>query len=259
MKFFIIVIFLIVVLGVTIGAGMASENSQSLSQYDNLSNISAIFNNHAVVSRLKSVLGKDYNEFIQNFDVFGEPHKTKEGGLFVEGWLKDLYLEQSSAFVIQPDGKTYAAWFSPENNEVHYVTNAPQRGKIQEDIAGWAKRFDKVPSPVVTVEHKENSKTERFFETNTFRIKITSLCMTDSDCNDVSYEGIRKSDGAVARLKGKAMKSDCGKASCPILTYTFRNHDANYIINNVINNLSVSVNGKLILSETGKWSDVPDK
>lgn len=53
------------------------------------------------------------------------------------------------------------------------------------------------------------------------------------------------------------MKSDCGKNSCPILTYTFRNHDASYIINNVINNFSVIVNGKVVLSETGKWSDVP--
>lgn len=121
---------MIVVLGVTIGVDMATENSQSLSQYDNLSNGSAIFNNHAVVSRLKCVLGGNYNEVIENFNVFGEPHKTKKGGLFVEGWLKDLYLEQASAFVIQPDGDIYAAWFSPGNNEVHYVTNAPQKGKI---------------------------------------------------------------------------------------------------------------------------------
>lgn len=250
-------IFLIVVSGTIIGSARASENSQPLSQYDSLAKISAIFNNQEVVSSLKFVLGKDYNEFSQNFDVFGEPHKTKEGGLFAEGWLKDLYLEQASAFVIQPDGKIYAAWFSPESNEVHYVSNAPGRNPIQEDIAGWAQRFDKVPSSGVNAEQKENSKKERFFETSQFRIKITSLCATDSDCNDVSYEEIRKSDGAVVRLKGKAMKSDCGKSSCPILTYTFRNHDTSYIINNVIDNLSVIVNDKVVLSETGRWSNVP--
>ncbi|MGC0952976.1 hypothetical protein WKH24_17860 [Pantoea agglomerans] len=257
MRLFRRVIFLFIVSGTIIGAAMASENSQPLSQYDSLAKISAIFNNQAVVSSLKSVLGKDYNEFSQNFDVFGEPHKTKEGGLFAEGWLKDLYLEQASAFVIQPDGKIYAAWFSPEINEVHYVSNAPGRDTIQEDIADWAQRFDKLPSSGVNAEQKENSKKERFVETSHFRIKISSLCATDSDCNYVSYEGVRKSDGSVAKLKGKAMKSDCGKNSCPILTYTFRNHDASYIINNVINNFSVIVNGKVVLSETGKWSDVP--
>lgn len=162
MRLFRRVIFLFIVSGTIKGAAMASENSQPLSQYDSLAKISAIFNNQAVVSSLKSVLGKDYNEFSQSFDVFGEPHKTKEGGLFAEGWLKDLYLEQASAFVIQPDGKVYAAWFSPESNEVHYVSNAPGRDTIQEDIADWVQRFDKVPLLGVNAKQKRAVKRNAF-------------------------------------------------------------------------------------------------
>lgn len=114
----------------------------SFSQYNSLDNVSKIFSDQDVVSTLKAVLGNEYNDFSQNFDVFGEPHQTDGGGIFVEGWLKDLYLVQASAFVIQADGKVYAAWMMPENNKIHYVTNAPEDNKVQEDIARWAKRFD---------------------------------------------------------------------------------------------------------------------
>jgi hypothetical protein len=44
--------------------------------------------------------------------------------------------------VIQADGKVYAAWMMPQNNKIHYVTNAPEGNKVQEDIARWSKRFD---------------------------------------------------------------------------------------------------------------------
>ncbi|WP_455819998.1 hypothetical protein [Pseudomonas cerasi] len=194
------------------------------------------------------MLGSEYSIFSQNFDIFGEPHKTERGGIFVEGWLKDLYLEQASAFVIQPDGKVYAAWMLPEDGKIHYVSN-----NVQDDIAKWEKRFDKHESAIPDKNQKESQKDrEKVFETQKFKIRITSLCAAGSECNDVSYEGVRKSDGAVVRLKGKALKSDCSEASCPVLSYKFRNHDAAYIINNVISNLTVVVNNKIVLSEIRK-------
>lgn len=248
-------IFLIIFSCITTGA-IASDNSWPLSQYNSLAKIPTILDNQAVISSLKSVLGKDYSEFSQSFDVFGEPHKTKKGGLFAEGWLKDLYLVQASAFVIQPDGEIYAAWLSPENNEVRYATNAPEKSSMQEDIARWAQRFDKMMSSACKNPQKKHSMKSRYFETTHFRIKITPLIMSDSDCNDVSYEGVRKSDGAIVRLRGESIESDCGKLSCPVLTYMFRNHDASYLINNVINTLSVIVHGKILVSETGQWNDV---
>jgi hypothetical protein len=66
-----------------------------------------------VTDILRKTLGNHYQTFIDNFDVFGEPHTTPGGGLFVEGWLKDLYQENASALVINPDGKIFAAWVVP--------------------------------------------------------------------------------------------------------------------------------------------------
>jgi len=253
---FIKLFFLVVFTSGSIGVAAASDTQPAFSQYNSLNNVSTIFNDQKVVSSLKSVLGSEYNNFSQNFDVFGEPHKTESGGIFVEGWLKDLYLEQASAFVIQPDGKVYAAWMLPEDDKIHYVSNDRASNNMQDDIARWVKRFDKDKSTTPDKNQKDSQKdSEKVFETAKFKIKITSLCATGSECNDVSYEGVRKSDGAVVRLKGKATRSDCGQASCAVLSYKFSNHDATYIINNVISNLTIVVNNKIVLSEDGKWKN----
>jgi len=259
MKLFVNMMLLVIIIVCPIGVAKASEGQVVFSQYNSLDKVSNIFSDQNVVSSLKSVLGSEYSDFSQNFDVFGEPHKTDNGGIFVEGWLKDLYLEQASAFVIQPDGKVYAAWMLPEDDKIHYVSNDRANNKIQEDIASWAKRFDKEQSVTPAKNQKViQSNSEKVFETAKFKIKITSLCAAGAEYNDVSYEGVRKSDGAVVRLKGKATKSDCGQASCAVLSYKFRNHDATYIINNVISNLTVVVNNKIVLSEDGKWMGVSE-
>ena len=259
MSLFIKLFFLVVFTSGSIGVAAASDTQPAFSQYNSLNNVSSIFKDQKVVSSLKSVLGSEYNNFSQNFDVFGEPHKTESGGIFVEGWLKDLYLEQASAFVIQSDGKVYAAWMLPEDNKIHYVSNDRAINKMQEDIGSWAKRFDKEQSTAPAINQKDvQGNGEKVFETAKFKIRIMSLCAMDSECNDVSYEGVRTSDGAVVRLKGKAMRSDCGQASCSVLSYKFRNHDATYIINNVISNLTVVVNNKIVLSEDGKWKKLSE-
>ncbi len=258
MKLFIRLLFLGLFACGSSSIATASDTRASYAQYNSLSSVSTIFNDQKVISSLKVVLGNDYSDFSRNFDVFGEPHKTVNGGIFVEGWLKDLYLVQASAFVIQPDGKVYAAWILPEDNKTHYVSNDRTNSKMQEDIANWAKRFGKEQSTNPDKVQKElQNSSEKFFETAKFRIKIMSLCAEGTECNDVSYEGVRKSDGAIVILKGKATKSDCGQATCPVLSYKFRNHDAVYIINNVISNLTVVVNNKIVLSEGGKWESNP--
>ncbi|WP_442796640.1 hypothetical protein [Pantoea vagans] len=142
MKLFINMMLLVIFIVYPAGVATASGEKVSFSQYNSLDNVSKIFQDQGVVSSLKSVLGNEYNNFSQNFDVFGEPRKTEGGGIFVEGWLDDLYLVQASVFIIQPDGKVYAAWKLPEDNKIHYITNAPEGNKIQEDIALWSKRFD---------------------------------------------------------------------------------------------------------------------
>lgn len=111
-----------------------------LSQYNKLNTVSRIVNDSEVTDLLRKALRSDYQTFINNFDVFGEPHSTADGGLLIEGWLKDLYLENASALVIEPDGKIYAAWVIPESDVIHYQSSE-HRQDINGDIKKWAARF----------------------------------------------------------------------------------------------------------------------
>lgn len=118
-----------------------TSTALELSQYNKLNTVSHIVNDSEVTDNLRKTLGNHYQTFIDNFDVFGEPHTTTGGGLFVEGWLKDLYQENASALVIDPDGKIFAAWVVPESDVIHYQSsdNSPV---IHADIQQWAARFN---------------------------------------------------------------------------------------------------------------------
>ncbi|MHB2054184.1 hypothetical protein [Pantoea dispersa] len=127
--------------------GMLSARADVvMSDYNSLEKVSSVFSNKEVLLKLKSILGPDYDTFSQNFDVYGEPHLTSAGGLFVEGWLRDLYLEQASAVVIQPDGRTYAAWTDANTGKISYRCNDNTEKNLQSDIAAWAKRFNSDPA-----------------------------------------------------------------------------------------------------------------
>lgn len=118
-----------------------TSTALELSQYNKLDTVSHIVNDSEVTDNLKKTLGNNYQTFIDNFDVFGEPHTITGGGLFVEGWLKDLYQENASAMVINPDGKIFAAWVVPASDVIHYQStdNSPA---IHADIQQWAARFN---------------------------------------------------------------------------------------------------------------------
>lgn len=119
---------------------VATSAAPELSQYNALDTVSRIVNDSEVKETLRKTLGSDYETFISNFDVFGEPHATSDGGLFVEGWLKDLYLENASALVVEPDGKLYTAWVVPESDIVHYQSSDRSQ-VVNPDIKQWATRF----------------------------------------------------------------------------------------------------------------------
>jgi hypothetical protein len=95
-----------------------TSSALELSQYNKLDTVSCIVNDSEVTDSLRT-LGNHYQTFIDNFDVFGEPARRR--GLFVEGWLKDLYQENASALVINPDGKIFAAWVVPESDVITSV------------------------------------------------------------------------------------------------------------------------------------------
>lgn len=135
-KYLAVVLFTALLTGV-----VETSTALELSQYNNLNTVSRIVNDSDVTDNLRKTLGNHYQTFIDNFDVFGEPHTATGGGLFVEGWLKDLSQENASALVINPDGKIFAAWVVPESNIIHYQSsdNSPV---IHADIQQWAARFN---------------------------------------------------------------------------------------------------------------------
>ncbi len=112
-----------------------------LSHYDKLETVESITANKAVTAQLKKLLGNQYDNFIANFDVYGEPHRTSAGGLFVSGWMQHLAQENASAFVIYPDGRLSVAWILPDSSAVNYRTNHPDDG-MDKDIKQWASQLD---------------------------------------------------------------------------------------------------------------------
>ena len=133
-----------------------TSTALELSQYNKLDTVSRIVNDSEVTDILRKTLGNHYQAFIDNFDVFGEPHTTPGGGLFVEGWLKDLYQENASALVINPDGKIFAAWVVPESNVIHYQSSDNSQ-PINADIQQWAARFN-------TMQFAANSQSRPAFD-----------------------------------------------------------------------------------------------
>lgn len=56
----------------------------NLLQYNKISTVSGLVNDKAVTDSLKSTLGQDYEKYISNFDVFGEPHSVPGGGYLLK-------------------------------------------------------------------------------------------------------------------------------------------------------------------------------
>lgn len=150
-KYLAVVLFAALLTGV-----VETSSALELSQYNKLDTVNRILNDSEVTDNLRTLLGNHYQTFIDNFDVFGEPHTTAGGGLFVEGWLKDLYLENASALVINPDGKIFAAWVVPESDVIHYQSSDNSPG-INADIQQWAARFN-------TMQFATNSQSRPAFD-----------------------------------------------------------------------------------------------
>ncbi|HDR2651266.1 TPA: hypothetical protein QCI61_001224 [Enterobacter asburiae] len=149
--------YLAVALFTALWTGVVETSSAlELSQYNKLDTVGRILNDSEVTDNLRTLLGNHYQTFIDNFDVFGEPHTTTGGGLFVEGWLKDLYQENASALVINPDGKIFAAWVVPESDVIHYQSSDNSPG-INADIQQWAARFN-------TMQFATNSQSRPAFD-----------------------------------------------------------------------------------------------
>ncbi|WP_313627220.1 hypothetical protein [Kosakonia sp.] len=222
-----------------------------INHYDTLETVENITVDKQVQASLKNVLGADYAAFAGNFDVYGEPRHTADGGLFVEGWLKDLYLENASAFVIYPDGRLSAAWVVPAASVAHYKSNTGEKS-IPDALQQWGSRFQDVSFNTPAITQTAETFVD-FFETPKFKIKVVTVCGNGANCDEATYYGVRKNDRAEVNLHGFAVRKSCEQSICPVITYTFKNGTTTYLLSKIDNSLTVIQNNKILLDEKGIW------
>lgn len=227
--------YLAVVLFTALLAGVVETSTAlELSQYNKLNTVSRIVNDSEVTDNLRKTLGNHYQTFIDNFDVLGEPHTTPGGGLFVEGWLKDLYQENASALVINPDGKIFAAWVIPESDVIHYQSsdNSPV---IHADILQWAARFN-------AKHFATNSQSGLAFDG-------AWAGHFESECDQMYYLGASKSDNSTISLMGKTLRDSAGK----IIGSTYKNGEVAYTVTYAPVKLVVSKGNHVLVEQSGQW------
>ncbi|ADP10128.1 hypothetical protein EJP617_04470 [Erwinia sp. Ejp617] len=233
-----------------------------LRKFNSLNSVVNIFKDQDLDNDIKNKLGEHYQDFIGNFDVYGEPYETANHVLFIEGWLQDLRMQSASAMVIEPDGRIYAAWLIPDNEKVVYFTNDKKSHGIQPDIKQWSGRFEHVtfndketPSGFVNKEPET-----RYLNTPGFVIRVDLNCQGKNKvCNSAIYTGKRKSDGATLVLPGKVVRFHCDSIVCPVNVYEFSNKNTQYILETDDSSLTVKVNDKKVLTERGVWSTDPQQ
>jgi hypothetical protein len=90
--------------------------------------------------RLHALLGAEYAQFMLDFEHLAVPAKLKDGGVFVEGWRENAISEHSSAVVLYPDGRIYAAYYDVENGDIRYF-GSDSVAEIHPAILVWSRRF----------------------------------------------------------------------------------------------------------------------
>lgn len=100
---------------------------------------------------------------------------------------------------------------------------------------------------------RDNAEVD-YFNTEKFSVKLVADSQGNGDCNNATYQGKRKNDGAQLTLKGKAVRADCKYEFCPIIAFKIVNGKTHYMLSKVDNSLTVINNNKIILSEKGMWS-----
>jgi hypothetical protein len=153
------------------GAGFSNLNN-----YSTLNEISGVLKDTQIQAQIKSLLGgEDYNSFNQNFEEFGAPAVLKFGGMYYEGWKKGSHLRNTSAIVIYPDQRIYAAYFIPETNTLKYFTNDEScSDKIHPAIAVFAQQLGR--------------NVHISYMTNNFRFPLTKSSQPSSNCRGASVD-----------------------------------------------------------------------
>lgn len=104
---------------------------------------------------LRSVLGKRYARFEQNFEVAANPVRLKDGGIFLDGWRADRPDTHAAAMVIYEDGRVYVAYVDKSGGHAISWTGGTD-ARRHPAILLWLQRFQEravertTPSPRIS-------------------------------------------------------------------------------------------------------------
>lgn len=97
---------------------MASFLSQAQPAVNRPSLLHQIAQDSGAEDELRSVLGKRYARFEQNFEIAANPVRLKDGGIFLDGWRADHPDTHAAAMVIYEDGRVYVAYVDQAGGRV---------------------------------------------------------------------------------------------------------------------------------------------
>ena len=102
----------------------------------------------------------------------------------------------------------------------------------------------------LTRELKSSASEKRIFDTDKFNITLVNKCGSfESDCNDMFYLGIRKSDNSTISLDGKTLNDATGK----VIGSLFKNGEITYTVTYNPLKLVVSKGGHILVDQPGQW------
>ncbi|WP_262770521.1 hypothetical protein [Enterobacter asburiae] len=94
-----------------------------------------------------------------------------------------------------------------------------------------------------------NAETRKL-DTEKFAISLINRCgHFDSECDQMVYLGVRKSDNSTISLKGKTLHDSAGK----IIGSTYKNGDIAYTVTYAPAKLAVSKGSQVLVEQSGQW------
>jgi hypothetical protein len=102
----------------------------------------------------------------------------------------------------------------------------------------------------LTKSSKSSASEKRNFITDKFSITLVNKCgVFESDCNDMFYLGVRKSDNSTISLNGKTLNDTTGK----VIGSLFKNGEVTYTITYNPLKLVVNKGGHILVEQSGQW------
>jgi hypothetical protein len=97
-----------------------------------------------------------------------------------------------------------------------------------------------------SVHHAETRK----LDTEKFAISLINKCgHFESECDQMVYLGVRKSDNSTISLKGKTLHDSAGK----IIGSTYKNGEIVYTVTYAPAKLVVSKGSQVLVEQSGQW------